>query len=151
VLRASSSARRGGFALADFVAGSLVLSATLTAFVALTNSKFQVLRAAELRSRAQVALEQEVDRVRLEGLAGLPAGQADLQGYRLVSEFEPGGALPAGEGRVEARALRIDGGVGRRLYEARVSVGWLDRPGDPGSRVVLRASTIVPYPGEGGQ
>lgn len=135
--------RRAGFALADFLAGSMIFSATLTVFVALTQSKFDTLSAADQRSRAQAALEAELDRVRLLGAGGSPHGEADLQGFRLVRTFAPQVRLPDVEGRVELRALRVEGAPGHQLFEARVSIGWTERPGRS-SR--LYASTVVRAP-----
>lgn len=139
--------RRAGFALADFLAGSMIFSATLTVFVALTRSKFDVLSASDQRSRAQAALERELDQVRLSGAGGEPQGEVDLEGFRLVRTFQPQARLPQLEGRVELRALRVEGASWHQLFEARVSVSWVDRPG---SRSRLTASTVVRAP-EGGQ
>ena len=141
--------RRRGFALADFLAGSIIFSGTLSLFVAMTHAKFSTLEAADLRSRAEAALEVELDRVRLEGPGGAPTGEADADGFRLVRTFEPqmpglaAPRLPAGRGEVALRALRVDGAPNHQLFEARVTVSWVDRPGDPGSGMRVCGSTVV--------
>lgn len=140
---------RRGFALADFLAGSIIFSGTLSLFVALTQSKYRVLEAADLRSRAEAALEVELDRVRAEGLGGAPDGESDADGFRQVRTFDPvlpgqtKPCLPAGAGVVAVRALRVDGAPSHQLFEARITVRWEERPGDPTSASRLAASTVA--------
>lgn len=143
------SSRHRGFALADFLAGSMILSGTMALFVALTQSKFRTLEAAELRSRAQAALEVELDRVRLQGPGGVPAGEADREGFRVARSFSPEGRLPVGQGQVALRALRVDGAAAHQMFEARVTVRWQERPGDARSWMRISASTVVLLAGEG--
>jgi hypothetical protein len=135
--------RARGFVMADFLTGTLIFSATLIAFFAMTESKFKLLDASEMRSRALAEAEVEIDRIRFEGLTVEPKGQADLDGFRLARKFKPAKRLVRGEGVVEARALRMKGeGNPRRLYEVRVTVRWRDKSG--GGRVHLSTVSALP-------
>jgi hypothetical protein len=121
----------------------MLFAATLSVFVALTRSKFETLDAADQRARAQAALETELDRVRVEGPGGLPAGEADRDGFRLIRAFAPAARLPAVAGELAVRALRVEGAPSHQLFEARVTVRWETRPGDPTSATRLVASAVV--------
>ena len=147
-MRHALSRRARGIVLADFITGTLIFSAALMAFFALTGSKFKLLDTCEMRTHALAAAEAEIDRVRLEGLAAAPEGQATLDGFRTVSTFKPMGRLLQGEGLIEARALRMEGQADpRRLFEVRVTVRWRDTSG-PGR---LHLSTVTTLPkGKGG-
>jgi hypothetical protein len=125
-------ARRGGFALADFVAGMLILAGALTAFTTMTKAKVDLLAAGDQHQRALAAAEEALDRVRTGGLPARPSGPADPDGFRKVVAFapkadlyDPSRTLPGVEGLVEARALRADGDA-HGLYEVRVTVRWRD-------------------------
>ena len=145
--RLRSGARRG-FALADFMAGTLIFAGVVGVFVSLTNSKFGMLQASELRTRALFAAEDQVDRIRALGLGGGPAGMADAEGFRRVRTFEPVGSLYEGLGEVRVRALRMaEGQDSRQLYEARVTVSWRGQQGIDR----LSLSTVATLPREGGR
>ncbi|MEZ6186069.1 MAG: hypothetical protein R3F62_13790 [Planctomycetota bacterium] len=116
-------ARRRGIAMADFIAGSLIFSATLGVFVGFTNVKFETLRQSEALSRANAAVEAEVDRLRELGAIAAPQGEAGLDGFRALSSFEVPD-VNEGSGEVAARALRVEGGQAYQLYEVRVRVRW---------------------------
>lgn len=116
-------ARRRGIAMADFIAGSLIFSATLGVFVGFTQLKFDTLRQTEALSRGNAAVEAELDRLREQGQVDPPQGDAELDGFRPVRSG-PLEGLPEGELRVAARALRIEGGSGYQLYEVRVRARW---------------------------
>ena len=132
--------RRRGIAMADFIAGSLIFSATLGVFVGFTQLKFDTLQMAEDLSLGTAALEAEVDRLReLDGIEA-PQGAPDLQGFRPLSEF-PVDALYEGRGRVSARALRVEGGSAYQLYEVRVEVSWRSGPED---RDRVASSLVLP-------
>ncbi len=135
--------RTRGMVLADFLTGTLIFSATLIAFFALTESKFKVIDASEMRTHALGAAELVVDRIRLEGLQAEPKGLADLDGFRQVSTFKPMGRLTRGEGVIEARALRMQGeGDPQRLLEVRVTIRWRDTSGNGR----LHLSTVAALP-----
>ena len=134
---------RRGFALADFVAGSLIVTATLVGFTALTRAKMQVLGDAQRRTAALAASEAALDRLRLEGLPVAPKGEADKLGYRQVSTFKPAG-YPTANGTIDARALRMAVGEAHLLYEARVSITWRS---DDNAENVIRLSTVTNLPG----
>jgi hypothetical protein len=132
-------------ALADYVCGMLIFSASLVAFSTLTASKLRLLDAAHGRQRALGAAETRLDALRLGGLPAAPAGGGDVDGFRKVQDFAPAPKLPAGWGRVDARALRLSAGQAHGLYEVRVTVGWRDVNG----RNQLSLSTLAPPPGGG--
>ncbi|RMG15501.1 MAG: hypothetical protein D6731_08230 [Planctomycetota bacterium] len=136
--------RRRGFALADFVAGTVIFAGALGAFAALTRAKMTVLSQTHRRAQALAAAELAVDRLRREGLPAPPRGAADPDGYRSVARFTPTEA-PWLRGHLDARALRMAVGDGHLLYEARVTVRWRERDGER----TLRLATVVPLPKEG--
>lgn len=121
--------RRRGFALADFVCGSLIFVGALLAFSTLTTSKYRLLDAGASRLAALAAAEAMVDGVRAEGLPALPQGEVDPDGFRQVATFTPQGSLGRAWGRIDARALRVNGGEDHGLLEVRVTVGWRDLNG----------------------
>lgn len=138
--------RRRGVALADFLAGMLILGGAMTAFAAMTRSKMEALAATDQHARALAAAEEAIDRVRTAGLPRAPGGDADADGFRRVHAFEVEG-LADGRCVVEARSLRLaEDGAGHDLFEARVVVRWQDAPGRH-ARVAL--STVAPPPPEG--
>lgn len=143
--------RRGrrGFAIADFLAGMLVLAGALTAFATMTRSKMDALAQSDQLARGIAAAEEALDRVRTGGLPRAPFGDADVEGFRQVATFKPQGAgLYRPEGRIEARALRVGAGGGvHGLFEARVVVTWQD---GPTRRAAVRLSTISPAPADEG-
>ncbi len=122
--------QRGGFALADFVTGTVVFSSVILGFMSLTQGKFRVLDAAVMRTHAVAAAEAEIDAIRVGGLKGKPAGDADRDGFRRVRTFDPLGKIPTARGVVEARALRMQDGAAHRLLEVRVKVAWRDTSGE---------------------
>ena len=124
------SRRRRGIVLADFVTGTIIFSAVILGFMSITQGKFRLLDAAIQRTHALAAAEAEIDAIRLEGLKGKPAGDADRDGFRRVRTFEPLGKLPGARGVVEARALRMQEGGAHRLLEVRVQVTWRDTTGE---------------------
>ena len=99
--------RQSGIVLADFMAGMFLFSATMIVFAELTHSKFEMLGASHLRARALGVAEEAIDKVRLEGLPGLPMGKADKQGFRRVGAFSTRKQLVGGKGVISARALMI--------------------------------------------
>lgn len=139
--------RRRGVALADFLAGMLILAGAMTAFATMTRSKMEALAATDQHARALAAAEEAIDRVRTGGLPRAPEGDADADGFRRVHELAVSG-LADGRCRIEARSVLLDdGGAGHDLFEARVVVRWKDGATRQG-RVAL--STVVPPPPEGG-
>ena len=60
--------RRRGFAIADFLAGMLVLAGALTAFATMTKSKMDALAQSDQLARGVAAAEEAIDRVRVNGL-----------------------------------------------------------------------------------
>ena len=141
------NARRRGIAMADFVAGTLLFSATLVVFAALTRSKFELISVTRMRAMALSGAETELDRVRADGLDQRPFGAVQSDGFRRVYTFDPRAredapALPGSEGLVEVRGLRMEGGDPRRLYEARVTVRWGQGP--ESGRVSLSTVTTLP-------
>jgi hypothetical protein len=132
---------RRGVALADFLAGSLILAGAVTGFSTMTRTKLVALSTADQHARALAAAEEAIDRVRTGGLPRAPQGDADPDGFRLVLVFNVKD-LPEGMGRVEVRSLRLDDdGPGHGLYEARAVVRWQDGP-ERRARVAL--STVAP-------
>ncbi len=133
---------RRAFALADFLAGTLVLAGVVAGFTSLTRAKFDAISEGELHARGVSAVEARLDRIACDGLPAAPAGEADEQGFRLVEAFTPDDAgLAAGVGRVEARYLRTEGDS-HGLYEVRVAVDWRGAHGEGR----FAASTIAPLP-----
>lgn len=140
--------RRGGFALADFLTGMLLLAGALGAFATITRAKFDALAAGDQHARAVAAAEEAIDHVRAVGLPRAPEGQADVDGFRLVATFEPADrALAGAEGRLEARLLRLAEGEAHDLLEVRAVVRWQD---GPGRRARVALSTVAPLPPAGG-
>ena len=125
--RRPGTSRRSGFGLADFVAGTFVFTGALVGFTTMTNTKFDALGRSSQRAQALAAAEAAADRVRVQGLPGAPRGEADLEGFRSVAVFAPKVPLPRVEGSIDARWLRVEGGAGQGLYEARVRVRWRER------------------------
>lgn len=125
--------RRRGFALADFIAGTLLFTGSLVGFTVMTRSKMDALGLAEQQASALAQAETAADRVRLAGLPAAPSGEADLEGFRLCSTFDVASVssgtagLPGATGRVEARRLRVLDGEAHGLWEARVVVRWRER------------------------
>lgn len=151
--RRGAGARRRGLALVDFFTGTVLLAGVMATFTALTRAKFEAIAEGELHARGVAALEEALDGVARDGLAGQPRGSADAAGFRLVSTFTPqDDALTRGEGRIEARYLRLASGEPHGLYEVRVRVTWRG-PSGPGA---VSACTVAPLPpasageGEGG-
>lgn len=140
--------RRRGFALADFMTGTLLLAGALGAFTSITRAKFDALAAGDQHVRAAAAAEEALDRVRTGGLPAAPEGPADPDGFRLVTTFAPAGAgLSGAEGRLEARLLRLAEGDPHDLLEVRVVVSWRDAPA---RRARVSLSTVAPLPAAGG-
>ena len=139
--------RRRGIAMADFIAGSLIFSATLGVFVGFTQLKFETLRQAESLSRANAAVEAEADRLREVGSIPAPQGQPDLNGFRELSQFDVDDLYGA-EGKVSARALRIEGGAAYQLYEVRVQVSYTVGADDRDRTV---CSLVLPLRAGGGR
>ena len=139
--------RRRGFALADFIAGTLLFTGSLVSFTVMTRSKMDALELAEQQAAALAHAETAADRVRLGGLPAAPSGEPDLEGFRLCAAFDvasvtSGGAgLPAATGRIEARRLRVLEGEAHGLWEARVVVRWRERADSP--RTVEVALAVV--------
>jgi hypothetical protein len=129
----------------------VIFSASLSAFVALTRGKFDAIEATSQRGHALSIVEERLDRLRVEGLQRTPQGVVDAQSFRLVEEFGLPRALPAGQGRVDARRLKVAGGSAHGLYEVRVSVSWETIPGDHASRTWLSVSTVTGPPAEEGR
>ncbi len=142
-MRRGAGLGRRGFALADFFTGTLLLAGVMATFTALTRAKFEAIAEGELHARGVAALEEALDDVARRGLAGQPGGTADEAGFRLVSTFAPeDAALTRGEGRIEARYLRVAGGEAHGLYEVRVRVSWRG----PTGRGSVSACTVAPLP-----
>jgi hypothetical protein len=139
--------RKRGMALVDFITGTLIFSATILTFGALTTSKLRLLNSGERMQHALASAEAQVDTIRLTGLSAAPAGLADVAGFRRVSIFTPRGFKGA-SGLVEARALRVKQGDGHQLYEVRVTLSWLDDSGP--SRLSLSTIATLPAGGAGG-
>lgn len=143
------SRRRRGFALIDFITGMVIFSAVMVAFVDLTRSKFGLISATEMQTRGLGAAEEVLDRLRVEGLRTEPADGAkrDAFGFRTLRTFVPAKehGLPAGEGEVAVRSLRMKTGDAHLLYEVRITVSWRDASG----RSHLALSTVLPRPGGG--
>lgn len=137
---------RRGIALADFITGMVIFSAALSAFVTLSRSKLDTIEFTKQRSVALSAVEERLDRLRVEGLQRNASGLVDEQGFRVAEEFGAPAELPAGQGRVEVRPLRVQGGSRHGLYEVRVRVSWETHPGRPSSRTEVGLSTVTPLP-----
>lgn len=137
--------RRGGVAIADFLAGMLILAGALTAFATMTRSKFDALAQSDQLARGVAAAEEAIDRLRTGGLTRAPFGDADVDGFREVATFTPTApGLFEPKGRIEARALRVGAGAAiHGLFEARVVVTWQD---GPARRAAVRLSTIAQVP-----
>lgn len=133
--------RRRGFALADFIAGTLLFTGAVVGFSTMTRAKMDALGLAEQQAAALAQAETAADRVRLDGLPGAPSGEADADGFRLCGAFDVTGPLPGATGRVEARRLRVQDGEARGLWEARVVVRWRERADD--ARTVQVAIPVV--------
>lgn len=144
--------RRGrrGVAIADFLAGMLVLSGALTGFAAMTRAKMDALAQSDQLARGVAAAEEALDRLRVSGLPKAPSGFADVDGFRVVTTFAPTApGLFRAEGRVDARALRAsEGAAVHGLFEVRVVVSWQD---SATGRAEVRLSTVAPLPEEGGR
>jgi hypothetical protein len=125
-VRAPTSRRRG-FALADFLAGMMLLAGAMTAFATMTRAKLDALSMADQHARALAAAEEAIDRLRTGGLPRAPQGAADADGFRQVLDFGVPG-LQECTGRIEARGLRVEGAEAGDLFEARVVVTWRDGP-----------------------
>ncbi len=136
-LRRPSARRRRGFALADFIGGTLLFTGSLVGFSVMTRSKMDALALAEQHASALAQAETAADQVRLSGLPAAPSGEADLEGFRLCSAFDVVGGLPGAVGRVEARRLRVLEGEAHGLWEARVVVRWRERADSPRTTQVV--------------
>lgn len=142
-MKKTKARRRAGFALADFVAGTIILAGAVTAWVAITRAQLDATRQADLRGRARSAALLALDEARLSGIEK-PSGEADANGFRLVKTF-PVANLPQlasrePSGRLEARRLAFDGeGDARGLVELRATVRWRAQQGDD----VLEISTAL--------
>ena len=126
-MRSSRPGTRRGVALADFLAGMLLLAGAMTAYATMTRSKMDALSMADQHARALATAEEAIDRVRTGGLPRAPQGPADADGFRHVMDFGVVGLLGC-TGRIEARSLRLEGGEAADLFEARVVVRWTDGP-----------------------
>lgn len=138
---------RRGFALADFIAGSLILSATITAFVAMSRAKFQVLHAVEQLQVAQTALEAEADALRARDAISLPDGEPDAEGFVTLEAFEAPASFHQGEGAILLRPLQVStedaDADARGLYEARLTLTWIEEPNVEASRITRVFTTVV--------
>jgi len=124
-------ARRRGFALADFIAGTVILAGAVSAWVAITRAQLDATRHADQRGKARNAALLALDDARLEGATALrtASGPADKNGFRLVRTFAVPG-LPVlvsrePQGRLEARELPVEGDTaGGSAIELRATITW---------------------------
>jgi len=138
--------RRRGIALADFVAGTVILAGVVSAFTSMTRAKFDALAEAELHGRAAIAVQAGLDEVRARGLSAEPSGPADIDGFRRVEALAVRDEqLAEASAEVQARFLRMASGEAHGLYEVRVVVRWRGRHGEQR----LSGSTVAPLPRRG--
>jgi len=122
---------RRGFALADFLTGTLIFAGALVGFTALTRSKFDLIHQASSENVVTGHLEQSLDALRREGLPAAPdLNKTDREGYQWVAErkLQLPGVGPATETTTVRPLVHFDP-KGRRLvetrvYEVRVELIW---------------------------
>jgi len=125
--RGEGRSRKRGIALVDFIAGTIILAGSVTAWVALTRAQIESVAFADRRQQARNACARALDDARNEGLESLTAdlGKTDASGFALVRRF-PAANLPSlgnePAGRLEARPVRTENGAG--CWEVRAVVRW---------------------------
>lgn len=122
---------RRGFALADFLTGTMIFAGALVGFTALTRSKFDLIHQASSEQVVTKHLEASLDRVRREGLPAKPnVNKTDAEGYQWVAERKLD--LPRTGAAVEEIRVRplvhFDAAGTRQIetevYEVRVQLTW---------------------------
>lgn len=138
--------RRRGFAIADFLAGTIIFSGVLITLASMTRAKLQVLAEADAQTRALARAEEALDDVRARGLPQAPTGAADTQGFRLVRKT-PVKIQGLADSTVilEARTLVAkakgsEASADRGLMEVRVRLAWTGLSGEG----ELALSSVVP-------
>jgi hypothetical protein len=122
---------RRGFALADFLTGTMIFAGALVGFTALTRSKFDLIHQASAENVATGHLEATLDVLRRDGLPAKPdLSKTDRNGYQWVAERKLNltGVGPATETTTVRPLVHFDA-QGRRLvetqvYEVRVELTW---------------------------
>lgn len=138
--------QRRGFALADFLTGTMIFAGALVGFSALTKSKFDVIHQAGAEQVAQGHLEAALDAVRRDGLTGKPnLKKVDRDGFLSVAERT---LSLRGLGKVSetlaVRPLLSFDPQGQRLietevYEVRVQLSWAEGQRSLSSLIPRRA------------
>lgn len=142
--------RAAGFAMTDFIAGTVILAGVLAAWTSATRAQLGAAGAADRRTRALYAAEEAL--VRFEAASGFTrASEARTGGgaFAEVERFDVAGLLPTTEGGkaglVEVRPLeaKVEGAVAPQAFEARARVEWRS---DGGRTDRLEVSTILCAP-----
>ena len=119
--------RARGFALMDFIAGSVILAGAVTAWASLTNAQLESAAFADRRQQARNACARALDDARAEDLESLVSelGKPGPDGFAIAKRFQvPGLPTTSSEnpGRLEARPLKTETRFG--CYEVRATVRW---------------------------
>ncbi len=122
---------RRGFALADFLTGTMIFAGALVGYTGLTRSKFEMISQASSEQVVKGQLEASLDLLRREGLPAKPnLSKTDSEGYQWVAErkVELRGLGPA-KVTTSVRPLTHFDPAGQRLietevYEVRVQLTW---------------------------
>lgn len=119
--------RSRGIALVDFIAGTIILAGSVTAWVALTRSQLDAVAFVDRRQTARNACGRALDDARAEGADAFASELAkpDKDGFSLVRRFAVAN-LPSSSqepaGRLEARPLKTENACG--CFEVRAVVRW---------------------------
>lgn len=122
---------RRGFALADFLTGTMIFAGALVGFTTLTSSKFEMIHQASSEQVVKGQLESSLDLLRRDGLPAKPdLSKTDRDGYQWVAERKLKlRGLEAATETTSVRPLVHFDAAGRRLietevYEVQVKLTW---------------------------
>jgi hypothetical protein len=138
--------RRSGFALADFIAGSLILAGAVGAWASLTRAQIDAAALVERRTRALYAAEEALARGRSAPAAATAAAAKSTNGAWVeVERFAPRGLVAVSSGAsggvVEARPLAAKASFAPpAAVELRARLEWR---GDTGPEKLELGSIVI--------